>query len=95
MINDKCIYCKKENDFNREHAFPESLLDASLKETEHEWIIDRHLCTKCNSDLGKLDANFGKEIALSAFIWDQIQNELGNTSRTPHSSIYHKRSSWD
>ena len=89
MINDKCIYCKKENDFNREHAFPESLLDASLKETEHEWIIDRHLCTKCNSDLGKLDAVLAKRSPL-AFIWDQIQNELGNTSRTPHSSIYHK-----
>ena len=90
MINDKCIYCKKQNDFNREHAFPESLLDASLKETEHEWIIDRHLCTKCNSDLGKLDVTLTKGSPI-ALIWNRIQNELGNITQTPHLSIYHKR----
>ena len=90
MVNDKCIYCKKENDFNREHAFPQSLLDDRLLGTEHEWIIDRHLCTKCNSDLGKLDAILAKRSPL-AFVWDQIQNELGNTTQTPHSSIYLKK----
>ena len=90
MINDKCIYCKKQNDFNKEHAFPESLLDERLRGTKHEWTIDRHLCTKCNSDLGKLDAILTKRSPL-AFIWDQIQNELGNTAQTPHSSIYRKR----
>lgn len=90
MVNDKCIYCKKEDDFNREHAFPQSLLDDRLLGTEHEWIIDRHLCTKCNSDLGKLDAILAKRSPL-AFVWDQIQNELGNTTQTPHSSIYLKK----
>ena len=73
MINDKCIYCKKENDFDKEHAFPESLLDSTHScvkaQTKHEWIInDRHLCTKCNSDLGKLDECFDKEIALGIYL---------------------------
>lgn len=90
MINDKCIYCKKQNDFNKEHAFPESLLDKRLIGTVHEWIIDRHLCTKCNSHLGKLDATLTKRSPL-AFVWDEIQNELGNTTQTFHSSIYRKR----
>ena len=89
MINDKCIYCKKQNDFNKEHAFPESLLDKRLIGTVHEWIIDRHLCAKCNSHLGKLDAVLAKRSPL-AFIWEQIQNELGNTTQTLHSSIYRK-----
>ncbi len=90
MINDKCIYCKKQNDFNREHAFPKSLLDGQLCGTKHEWIIDKHLCTKCNSNLSKLDVTLTKKSPL-AFIWDQIQNELGNTTQTLHSSIYRKR----
>ena len=90
MINDKCIYCKKQYDFNREHAFPKSLLDDSLFGTKHEWIIDRHLCTECNSNLSKLDVTLAKKSPL-AFIWDQIQNELGNTTQTLHSSIYRKR----
>ena len=89
MINDKCIYCNKQNDFNGEHAFPESLLDKRLIGTVHEWIIDTHLCKKCNSHLGKLDATLTKKSPL-AFIWDQIQNELGNTAQTLHSSIYRK-----
>lgn len=90
MINNKCIYCKKKDKFNSEHAFPKSLLDERLFGTKHEWIIDRHLCTKCNSHLGKLDAVLAKRSPL-AFIWDQIQNELGNTTQTLHSSIYRKR----
>lgn len=90
MINNKCIYCKKQDDFNREHAFPKSLLDARLFGTKHEWIIDRHLCTKCNSDLGKLDVILTKKSPI-AFIWNRIQNELGNITQTPHLSIYHKR----
>ena len=89
MINDKCIYCKKKNNFSGEHAFPESLLDGRLRGTKHEWIIDRHLCKKCNNDFTRLDAILAKKSPL-AFIWDQIQNELGNTARTLHSSIYRK-----
>ena len=90
MVNDKCIYCKKEDDFNKEHAFPKSLLDKRLFGTEHEWIIDKHLCTKCNSDLSNLDAILAKKSPL-AFVWDQIQNELDNATQTLHSSIYRKR----
>lgn len=90
MINNKCIYCKKQNEFNKEHAFPKSLLDKRLFGTEHEWIIDKHLCTKCNSNLSKLDVALTKRAPL-AFVWNQIQNELGNTTQTLHSSIYHKR----
>lgn len=90
MVNNKCIYCKKQNNFNREHAFPKSLLDRRLFGTKHEWIIDKHLCTKRNSDLGMLDAILTKRSPL-AFIWDQIQDELVNTIKTAHSSIYRKR----
>ena len=90
MIRGKCIYCKKETDLNREHAFPETLLDDRLRGTKHEWIIDKHLCEKCNSELGKLDGILGKRSCL-AFISDRIQDELGNKPQTLHSSIYHKR----
>ena len=90
MVNDKCIYCKKQNDFNREHAFPKSLLDERLRGTKHEWIIYKHLCTKCNSNLSKLDVALTKRSPL-AFVWNQIQNEIGNTTQTLHSSIYHKK----
>ena len=90
MVNDKCIYCKKEDDFNREHAFPKSLLDKRLFGTEHEWIIDKHLCEKCNSNLSNLDVTLTRRSPI-AFIWNRIQNELGNITQTPHLSIYHKR----
>ena len=90
MIRGKCIYCKKETDLNREHAFPETLLDDRLRGTKHEWIIDKHLCQQCNSSLGKLDVILGKRSCL-AFISDRIQDELGNKTQTLHSSIYHKR----
>ena len=90
MIRGKCIYCRKETDLNREHAFPETLLDDRLRGTKHEWIIDKHLCQQCNSNLGKLDVILGKRSCL-AFILDRIQDELGNKTQTLHSSIYHKR----
>ena len=86
MTRDKCIYCKEEKDLNKEHAFPKSLLQTGVR----EWIINRHLCEKCNSDLGKLDAILGKKSPL-AFIWYRIQDELDNQTHTPHSSISYKR----
>lgn len=92
MKKGKCIYCKEEKDLNREHAFPQCLLDDRLRKTKHEWIIDEHVCKKCNSDLGKLDAVLGKKSPL-ALTWDRIQNELSNKTQTLHSSIYHKRAS--
>ena len=90
MIKGKCIYCKKETDLNREHAFPETLLDNRLCGTKYEWIIDKHVCQRCNSNLGKLDVILGKRSGL-AFILDRIQDELGKKAQTLHSSIYHKR----
>ena len=90
MKRGKCIYCKQEKKLNREHAFPECLLDERLRGTEHEWIIDRHLCSKCNSDLGELDVILGKK-SLLAFTADRIQDELGNKIQSLHSSIYRKR----
>ena len=89
-MNDKCIYCKKQNNFNKEHAFPRSLLDDRLIGTEHEWIIDKHLCTKCNGNLSKIDVTLTKGSPI-ALIWNRIQNELGNITQTPHMSIYQKR----
>ena len=86
MKRGRCIYCKKNKDLNREHAFPKCLLQKGAP----GWIIDKHLCTKCNSSLGKLDVILGKKSPL-AFVWDRIQDELGNKTQTPHSSIYHKR----
>ena len=90
MIRGKCIYCKEEKDLNREHAFPETLLDDKLRGTKHEWIIDKHLCQQCNSNLGKLDMILGKRSCL-AFTLDRIQDELCNKNETLHSSIYRKR----
>ena len=54
--------------------FPQCLLDDRLRGTKHEWIIDEHVCQKCNSDMGKLDVILGKKSPL-ALIWDRIQNE--------------------
>ena len=86
MFNNKCIYCKKQKNLTKEHAFPKAL----LQEDVPGWVIDKHLCKKCNSDLGKLDVILTKKSPL-AFIWDQIKNELGNTTQTPHSSIYREK----
>ena len=86
MIKGRCIYCKEEKDLNREHAFPQSL----LQEGAPEWIINNHLCVTCNSDLGKLDVVLSKRSHI-AFVWDQIQRELGNKTEGLHASIYHKR----
>ena len=86
MIKDKCIYCKKEKNLNREHAFPKSLLQKDAP----EWIIDKHLCKTCNSDLGKLDVILSKKSHI-AYLWDRIQRELGIKIKGLHSSIYYKK----
>ena len=88
MKKGKCIYCKQERDLSKEHAFPESLLDDRLIGTEHEWIIDKHLCEKCNKFLGKqLD-----EILIGAspigFIWNGIKGELGKTTKDQQATFY-------
>ena len=88
MIKGKCIYCKKKKDLNREHAFPKSL----LQESAPGWIINKHLCETCNSDLGKLDVVLSKRSHI-AFVWDRLQRELGSRAESIHDSIYHKRTS--
>ena len=88
MIRGKCIYCKKEKNLNREHAFPKSLLQKGV----HGWTIKKHVCVACNSKLAQLDAILIKKSTL-AFVWDRIQDELGNKTQTPHSSVYHKKAS--
>lgn len=86
MIKGKCIYCRAEKDLNREHAFPKSLLQKGMP----EWIIDNHLCKTCNSNLGKLDVVLSKRSPL-AYIWERLQDELGQKAKALHSSIYDKR----
>ena len=81
----RCIYCKKEKALNREHAFPQSLLQKGAP----GWIINNHLCTTCNSNLGKLDVVLSKRSHI-AFVWDQLQRELGSGAESIHDSIYHK-----
>ena len=86
MTKGKCIYCKKKKDLNREHAFPQSL----LQEGAPGWTINNHLCVNCNSNLGKLDAVLSKRSHI-AFVWDRLQRELGSGVEGVHASIYHKR----
>ena len=71
MIKGGCIYCKKEKDLNREHAFPKSLLQKGAP----EWIIDKHLCKTCNSNLGKLDAVLSRRSHI-AFVWDRMSSQF-------------------
>lgn len=86
MIKGRCIYCKEEKDLNREHAFPQSLLQKGTP----GWTINNHLCVTCNSDLGKLDVVLSKRSHI-AFVWDRLQRELGDGAEGIHDSIYHKR----
>lgn len=86
MIKGRCIYCKKEKDLNKEHAFPQSLLQKGTP----GWTINNHLCVTCNSDLGKLDVVLSKRSHI-AFVWDRLQRELGDGAEGIHDSIYHKR----
>ena len=86
MKKGKCIYCKEKKDLNEEHAFPNLLRPKGVR----AWIIDEHVCVKCNSTLGELDEALGKSYLPWRSIWDRIQNELGHKTQTLHSSIYRK-----
>ena len=81
----KCIYCKSETSLNREHAFPQSL----RQENTPGWIIDNHLCEKCNSDLGELDVVLTQRSNI-AFLFDLIQREREQENNSVHASPYHK-----
>lgn len=81
----KCIYCKSETSLNREHAFPDSLRQRNTP----EWIIDNHLCEKCNSDLGELDVVLTQR-SIIAFLFDLIQREREQENNSVHASPYHK-----
>ncbi len=86
MIKGKCIYCKEEKDLNEEHAFPDSLRQKGVT----KWAIRKHLCKDCNSHLGKLDVVLSRKSPL-AYIWERIQEGLGQKNKTLHSSVYNKR----
>ena len=81
----KCIYCKAETSLNREHAFPNSLRQRNTP----EWIIDNHLCEKCNSDLGELDVVLTQR-SIIAFLFDLIQREREEENNSVHAPPYHK-----
>lgn len=85
METGKCIYCGQETDLNREHAFPQSLLQKEVP----EWVIHK-LCQPCNSNLGKLDNALSKRSHI-AFLSDTIQIDLGIENEGLHASIFHKR----
>ena len=87
MFKGKCIYCKKEKILSREHAFPKSLLQKDAP----GWVIDKHLCKDCNSDLGKLDVVLSQKSHI-AYVWNRVKDELGVNSKDLFSSIYYKRS---
>lgn len=87
MFKGKCIYCKKEKILSREHAFPKSLLQKDAP----GWVIDKHLCKNCNSDLGKLDVVLSQKSHI-AYVWNRVKDELGVNSKDLFSSIYYKRS---
>ena len=80
-----CIYCKSERSLNREHAFPKSLRQRNAP----GWIIDNHLCEKCNSDLGKLDIVLSQRSPIG-FMFDTIQRERGQENRSIHASPYYE-----
>ena len=85
MKNETCIYCNEPKSLNIEHAFPQSL----CQENAPEWIIDNHLCEKCNSDLGKLDVVLSQRSNIG-FLFDIIQRERGQENKSIHASPYHK-----
>lgn len=86
MIKGKCIYCKEVKDLNEEHAFPDSLRQKGIS----KWVIRKHLCTDCNSQLGKLDVVLSRRSPL-AYLWERVQSSLGNETNALRSSIFGKR----
>lgn len=81
----KCIYCRQETDLNKEHAFPQSLLQKGTA----GWVIHK-LCQTCNSRLGELDNALSRRSHIT-FLWDTIRLELGTADEGQHTSIYRKR----
>ena len=86
MIKGKCIYCKEVKNLNEEHAFPDSLRQKGIS----KWVIRKHLCTDCNSHLGKLDVVLSRRSPL-AYLWERVQSGLGNETNALRSSIFGKR----
>ena len=85
MKTGRCIYCRQKTDLNREHAFPQSLLQKGTA----GWVIHK-LCQTCNSDLGQLDNALSRRSHIT-FLWDTIRMELGTGDEGQHTSIYRKR----
>ena len=86
MIKGRCIYCKKEKGVNREHAFPKSLLQKGAP----GWVIDKHLCQTCNSDLAKVDVVLSRRSPL-AYLWERVQSGLRDETNALRSSIFGER----
>ncbi len=88
MKKGKCIYCKKNKDLNKEHAFPKFLLQ--VQEGAPEWIIDNHLCEPCNQELCKLDMIL-KMRGPIGHTWSQIRSESGQETKDQQSARYHQK----
>lgn len=88
-MKDKCIYCNEERKLSQEHAFPKFLLQ--IQEGAPEWIIDKHLCAKCNNALGQLD----KVLQIRGPIGrtcSQIRSESGQETNNQQSLRYDQKS---
>ena len=85
MKTGRCIYCRQKTDLNREHAFPQSLLQKGTA----GWVIHK-LCQTCNSDLGQLDNALSRRSHIT-FLSDTIQMELGIENEGRHIAVYRKR----
>ena len=88
MKTGRCIYCRQKTDLNTEHAFPQSLRQSNTP----EWIIDNHLCKKCNSDFGDIDMVLAQR-SIVGFLFDIIQREHGQEKKNVYASPYHKPAS--
>lgn len=84
----RCIYCRQKTDLNREHAFPQSLCQSNTP----EWIIENHLCEKCNSGFGDIDMVLSQRSNIG-FLFDIIQKERGQEKKSVYASPYHKPAS--
>lgn len=92
MVKDRCIYCKRVKDLNKEHAFPQALLQkcTALDRGAPEWIINK-LCVECNGKLGKLDDILVTNGPM-AFLWRIIRNEwkADNVCNSQNAAFYNQ-----
>ena len=88
MKNGRCIYCNELKSLNKEHTLPQSLRQCNTP----EWVIENHLCEKCNSDFGDIDMVLSQR-SNTGFLFDIIQRERGEENKNVHASPYHKRAS--